>query len=82
VHVAAVEERMHDDARDAFALREIDERREMLHVRVDPTRGDETHEVERAALSHRGAGLAQRGVLKEGAIVDRVVDADELLYWM
>ena len=54
-HVAAVEERVHDDARDVLALGELDERGEMLHVGVDAAGGDEAHEVKRPALAHGGA---------------------------
>src|SRR5688572_27760283 len=70
---------MHDNAGNALALRELYQGGEVFHVGVHPAGGDEAHEVERSALAHRGAGLAQCGVVEEAAVVDRIVDADELL---
>src|SRR5688500_3287653 len=70
---------MHDNAGNALALRELYQGGEVFHVGVHPAGGDEAHEVERPALAHRGAGLAQCGFVEEAAVIDRVVDADELL---
>src|SRR5581483_343327 len=60
-------------------LRELSRGVQMREVRVHATAGEQSQQVQRPALADRGACRAQRGVLEERAVGDRVVDADELL---
>ena len=78
-HVAPVEERVHDDGTDPLASGELDDGREVLHVRVHTPRRDEPHQVEGPAIA-RGGACGAEGRVREGrSVVDRVVDAHELL---
>ena len=78
-HVAAVQERVNDHPRDVLAPGELEERGEMLHVRVHATGREQAHQVKRSLAARGRAGCAEGAVREERPIVDRVVDADEIL---
>ena len=79
-HVTAVEERVDVDLGDALLLRHLEQRVEVTLVAVHAARGDEAHEMNRAALFlgilHDGD---ERLVLEEIAVLDVARDARELL---
>ena len=79
-HIAAVEERVDVDLGDALLLRHLEQRVEVTLVAVHAARGDEAHEMNRAALF---LGILhdrdERLVLEEIAVLDVARDARELL---
>ena len=70
---------MYDDVLDFLAPRELRERRQVLHVGVHAAGRDQPHEVEGSPTAHGRACRTQSRVLEERALLDRIVDADELL---
>src|SRR5207247_1224627 len=61
-HVAAVEERMHDDVLNLLPSRELDGCREVLHVGVHTTGRDEAHEVKGTPAANGRGWCAERAV--------------------
>ena len=78
-HIAAVQESVGHDFGDVLARGHLNERLEVLHVRVHTAGRDEPHEVERGVPSRGRAGGAERRIAEERAVVDRVVDPDQIL---
>ena len=77
--VAAVGEGVHHHVGNALVGSQLDQRLQVIHRRVHAALGDQTQQVEAARVARRGAGVAQHLVLGEGAVLDRVVDALEVL---
>ena len=66
--------------RHAFACSEIEHREQVLLVAVDPARRQQPQHVQSAAGSlRRSAGRAQLGIGEETAVLDRRIDAGEIL---
>src|SRR5438046_7205850 len=70
---------MHDDVLNLLPSRDLDDCRELLHVGVHATGRDEAHEVEGPAAAHGCACRPERPIAEERSVLDRVVDAHELL---
>jgi hypothetical protein len=67
-------------ARHALAPGQLEAGLEVVEAGVDAAVGDQAHQVERAAVRlGAAAGLHQRVVLEEGAVLDGAVDADQVL---
>ena len=66
---------MDDHVLDPFAARQLDDGAQMLHARVDATVGDEPEQMQPLGA----AGGLQRLVLVEGAVLDRLVDTQQVL---
>ena len=77
--VAAVEQRVDADGRDAEAGRQLHEGDEMTVVGMDAARPDEADGVEAACLLRALARGQERRAGEEGAIGDRGVDPGEVL---
>ena len=79
--VAPVGERVHDEVGHALLRGELDAGLDVLPARVHAAVGDEAHQVQppARAVSGRRAGRAQRLVLEEAAVRDRIVDPGQVL---
>ena len=78
--VAAVEHDLDRDTRHLLTLREVEQREQMGVDRVHATLADQTDEMQGAPAGlHPAAHVDEDRVLEEAAVLDRVVDAHEIL---